>query len=1211
MELRHLFIALILLVAHSSLSAGDSHDGHDGKKNITALRKKLLGNATTQYYQVSLDHFNWRHNESFYVRYLIDDTHWGGLGYPMLLYTGGEGPIESFFVTSKFVTKTIAERFKALLLFIEHRQFGASWPEIGFASLGYLMPEQALEDFAGLAQCVAEQLPTGMDRQRALPTIAVGSSYSGMLSAWMRSKYPSVVDMAVSSSAPVIQGQHRRGFSRVVTDDLQQAGCALEVKKVFHLLALTYAHPSTYLPHLKRSLDLCPPSHPPRRPNATEDVLGITVWLVSSMDTIAQYDIPYRLGSLAAHPLKHFCAELRANRTAFAFELPVPTADTKTQLRGGRVPVDTYESVFRSVKGALNSTLSLTDRPGACLPLENNLTSEGLPLGDRVSWNYLCCTVFGDSCTDEIFFTDGFDFASVKTDRWAEEEWRAPGVLPNLEQLIGREERANCEAMYGVKPDDRWVARYTGYRYDTCDKVVFTNGLVDPLSGESILEAPSKTCPVLNIAGGAHALDLGFIRDDDPPSLKRARRQVIKQLDEWLTGMGRGEEQEQNTNATAANLTAKAMVERILHQCGTDSPSFKMTRAKLLKTDLDLPDVGEAGGSMSVAGVIWQVIFYLVLIAIGMAIGAYYSAPLRRCVRWRPGCPRTQPMEVVLGPAAFTNGTRVPGSRAAPLLSDDFMELHQMGPRESHADEDEDHPQEDNSTNHHYHNDRPAQQLLRPAKNDERERQRERERERERGREREREREKERGRQRGKKGADEVELQPIVEQDRKPRRLRVALTPPLKMAGEGAFTSINQFHILKQLHRSPTGAVYLARARSSGQGKVVLKHRTAPELGNSGDFLNEYRLLKGFSHPNIIKCYGYFYGHDGSASAGQQRGGLYVVLEYADRGDLATEIHRRKQRNCPFSHGEVWDTFMQVLSGVKYLHKQACVHRDLKPLNVFLTSDGLVKVGDLGVGRRLSDETLMLQSFYGTPRYLSPEMIQGRPYTASTDMWSLGVVLYELLTLNPPFRGQSLQAVTNEIILGRWAPLPPECADTLFDSTIRGLLQSDPDRRPTADVLFRRLSDTLMKTRRQASADPYVSRSKPSPPLAEIDDKPAADASPKCRDQAVQCKPTDIANRDDMCTPLETLERPAIIPLSPPRSPTAAGCPSLRSPTSHHNSPLLSAESPCSPCSPLPARPSADAAGGLKVIRVRRKQDRGEMRVTNGDETVRDVCRGC
>merc|ERR1719408_127838 len=110
--------------------------------------------------------------------------------------------------------------------------------------------------------------------------------------------------------------------------------------------------------------------------------------------------------------------------------------------------------------------------------------------------------------------------------------------------------------------------------------------------------------------------------------------------------------------------------------------------------------------------------------------------------------------------------------------------------------------------------------------------------------------------------------------------------------------------------------------------------------------------------------------------------------------------------------------------GLAHMHSKGIVHRDVKSLNLLLTESGVVKVGDFGVSRQMSDQTICLNSFYGTPLYLSPELVEGRPYSQTTDVWSLGVVLYELLALKPPFDGNCLQDVISAVVRGSFTPLP-------------------------------------------------------------------------------------------------------------------------------------------------------------------------------------------
>eukprot|EP00397_Hematodinium_sp_SG-2012_P005662 GEMP01005684.1.p1 GENE.GEMP01005684.1~~GEMP01005684.1.p1 ORF type:complete len:718 (+),score=184.05 GEMP01005684.1:209-2362(+) len=269
-------------------------------------------------------------------------------------------------------------------------------------------------------------------------------------------------------------------------------------------------------------------------------------------------------------------------------------------------------------------------------------------------------------------------------------------------------------------------------------------------------------------------------------------------------------------------------------------------------------------------------------------------------------------------------------------------------------------------------------------------------------------------------------------------------------SSEGPFQRKDQFEIMDELHHTSGGVIYLAKERdSTPQGKLcVLKRRRVAELGNAKDMLREYELLRQLHHPNIIQCYGYFWDFE-------QRS-LYIVLEYAMCGDLHKELKARK-RACPpepFSDREVWDIFTQILSGLHYLHAKGIVHRDIKCMNLLLTADGSVKIGDLGVSRQMSEDTIVLHSFYGTPLYLSPELVEGCPYTQMTDVWSIGVVLYELLTMAPPFDGQSLKQVTQAVLSGRYLPLP-KSRDSAFAALVDKLLRRDPSRRPTCDDILR------------------------------------------------------------------------------------------------------------------------------------------------------------
>jgi NIMA (never in mitosis gene a)-related kinase len=103
---------------------------------------------------------------------------------------------------------------------------------------------------------------------------------------------------------------------------------------------------------------------------------------------------------------------------------------------------------------------------------------------------------------------------------------------------------------------------------------------------------------------------------------------------------------------------------------------------------------------------------------------------------------------------------------------------------------------------------------------------------------------------------------------------------------------------------------------------------------------------------------------------------------------------------------------------MKHVHDRKIIHRDLKSQNIFLTKDNRIKLGDFGIARILKKTMEKAKTMVGTPYYISPEIIQGKQYSLMTDIWSLGVVLYELCTLNPPFNAESLHYLALKIVKG-------------------------------------------------------------------------------------------------------------------------------------------------------------------------------------------------
>ncbi len=218
---------------------------------------------------------------------------------------------------------------------------------------------------------------------------------------------------------------------------------------------------------------------------------------------------------------------------------------------------------------------------------------------------------------------------------------------------------------------------------------------------------------------------------------------------------------------------------------------------------------------------------------------------------------------------------------------------------------------------------------------------------------------------------------------------------PLDFRGE----AYGQYEVEREVGRGGMSVVYAGRRRGEDfQRKVAVKVL----LGAPGPLAGETRILAGLEHANIARLY-----DAGTTSHGFR----YLVMEFVD-GVRLDEWARGRLRE------EVLRMFLQVCAGVQYAHRALVVHRDLKPANVLVTPDGVAKLLDFGIARMLSGgdaETTGVQAW--TPDYASPEQVLGGAITTGTDVYSLGVMLCELLTGKRPrtFTGESLERTTERM----------------------------------------------------------------------------------------------------------------------------------------------------------------------------------------------------
>ncbi|MES1244429.1 MAG: protein kinase [Acidobacteriota bacterium] len=220
--------------------------------------------------------------------------------------------------------------------------------------------------------------------------------------------------------------------------------------------------------------------------------------------------------------------------------------------------------------------------------------------------------------------------------------------------------------------------------------------------------------------------------------------------------------------------------------------------------------------------------------------------------------------------------------------------------------------------------------------------------------------------------------------------------------------SVGRYRILKFLGAGAMGEVYLAEdphiERKLAIKTVRLVGRPNEIEDRTKRLLREARAAGRLLHPNIVTLF----------DAGETEGQLFLAFELVEGADLAGRL----ESGPPLSLREVLRIVRQVADALDYAHRQGIVHRDIKPSNILLDTTGRVKVADFGIAKVTgqSTELTMAGSVMGSPQYLSPEQIRGDDLDGRSDVFSLGVVLYELLSGKRPFEGESITTLVYQIL---------------------------------------------------------------------------------------------------------------------------------------------------------------------------------------------------
>ena len=201
-------------------------------------------------------------------------------------------------------------------------------------------------------------------------------------------------------------------------------------------------------------------------------------------------------------------------------------------------------------------------------------------------------------------------------------------------------------------------------------------------------------------------------------------------------------------------------------------------------------------------------------------------------------------------------------------------------------------------------------------------------------------------------------------------------------------------------------------------------------------FYNEAHSAGVLKHPNILQVF----------DAGEEDGQPYIVMEYVDGGETL-KSYTRNDHLLPVK--SVVELFYQCAKALDYAHRKGVIHRDIKPTNIMLTRNGEVKIADFGIAHNAAGESTQVMGMMGSPRYMSPEQVQEQEVTNKTDLYSLGIVAYELLTGKPPFFAKTIPQLVRKIIDDP-APSPRELRPDLpprLEDILDRVMQKKPERR--------------------------------------------------------------------------------------------------------------------------------------------------------------------
>lgn len=244
---------------------------------------------------------------------------------------------------------------------------------------------------------------------------------------------------------------------------------------------------------------------------------------------------------------------------------------------------------------------------------------------------------------------------------------------------------------------------------------------------------------------------------------------------------------------------------------------------------------------------------------------------------------------------------------------------------------------------------------------------------------------------------------------------------------------------MKRIGQGGSAKAWLVESAGEKQAVCKVVDLSKTDDDDAGAF-KEATLLASLHHPYIVRY------RDSFCTDGI----VCLIMDFCDAGELAKQIRRTRRKHEKLPEKLVLRWFTQAMLALKYVHDKHIVHRDLKPGNLFLTKRGSIQLGDFGIATSSTSDSTIKN---GTPYYISREVWEGEPFTTSSDVWSMGCILFEICALQVPFPGNSAPEIAKRICQGSM-PSFPDCYSDFLRKLCLQLLERNPENRPSAgDVL--------------------------------------------------------------------------------------------------------------------------------------------------------------